>query len=345
MLLNFHICKKFNVVFSNHYLMQTIISQDVEKSVTFLKNGEVIGVPTETVYGLAALCSKPDAIANIFKIKNRPQTNPLIVHIGTFETLSKVCTSFPEKAKILADKFWPGPLTLLLPKSEFISDQITAGSNLVAVRMPNHPVALELLRILNEPFVAPSANPANAISPTSSAHVFEYFNGKIPMILEGGVCEKGIESTIVGFENNEVIIHRLGSLSKEAIEQEIGSVQLKNQPKDKIVSPGQFSKHYSPNTPLVLTNQIENTLRLFPNKKVGLLLFNDLNFPISETIIIKKLTENGDLDLAMKQVYEALHQLDKMNLDLIIAEHLPDVSVGTSVNDRLKRAAGTHYIY
>jgi L-threonylcarbamoyladenylate synthase len=269
----------------------------------------------------------------------------LIVHIAEVCDLDKICRFVPEKAKILAAHFWPGPLTLLLPKSEIISDQITAGSDLVAVRIPNHPQALALLKELNEPFVAPSANPANAISPTSSTHVYEYFNGKIPMVLEGGECEKGIESTIVGFENDEVIIHRLGSLSLEDIEKVVGKVIIKNNPKEKIVSPGQFSKHYAPKKPMILTNDVSQIIERHQDKKIGLLIFNS-HFETNDSIVItKNLSQNGHFDEAMRNIYAYLHQLDAENIDLIVAELLPEISVGSSINDRLKRAASSHLIF
>lgn len=325
--------------------MQTIIDSNISTAVTYLKQGCAIGIPTETVYGLAALCSNPRAIASIFEVKKRPQTNPLIVHISAMEDLEQICRFVPEKAKLLAKHFWPGPLTLLLSKNDSISNQITAGSDLVAVRVPNHPQALALLKALNEPFVAPSANPANAISPTSSQHVFDYFNGKIPMVLEGGFCEKGIESTIIGFENNEVIIHRLGSLSQDSIEKVVGSVILKNKPNEKIVSPGQFSKHYAPKKPMILTNHISQVIENNKNNKIGILSFHSSFETHHSIVVVKNLSPNGNFDEAMRNVYAYLHQLDAEDIDLIIAELLPEISVGSSINDRLRRAATTHLIF
>lgn len=325
-------------------MQTTLVSDDINQAVSFLKQGKVVAIPTETVYGLAALCNDNDAIDSVFEVKKRPLTNPLIVHIGSRDDLKLVCAEVPEQATILADAFWPGPLTLLLPKSDWIPEKVTAGSERVAVRMPNHSTTLRLLQQLNVPLVAPSANPANRISPTSSQHVFDYFNWQIPMILEGGICEKGIESTIVGFENNEVVVYRLGSISVEAIEQIIGAVKIQNHAKEKVNSPGQFSKHYSPKTPFILTNQIEKTIANHPNKKVGLLLFNS-HFEISDSIVaIKNLSQKEDFEEAMHRVYGFLHELDVLNLDLIIAEMLPNKSVGTSINDRLLRAADTHLI-
>jgi L-threonylcarbamoyladenylate synthase len=319
--------------------METIVSDNIAQAAAFLKQGKVVGIPTETVYGLAALCTDDKAIDSIFAIKKRPLTNPLIVHISKFEDLQLVCSQIPDKAKMLAAAFWPGSLTLLLPKNNWISEKVTAGSTRVAVRVPNHPVTLKLLELIGVPLVAPSANPANRISPTTSQHVFDYFNGQIPMVVAGGFCEKGIESTIVGFEADQTIIYRLGAISVEAIEQVVGKVNIETHNKVKPNSPGQFSKHYAPETPFILTNQIANTLGKHPDKKIGLLLF-DSNFEVTETIIaVKKLSKNADFNEAMQRVYSFLHELDSLELDIIIAEMLPEKSVGTSINDRLKRAA------
>ncbi|MEM6726277.1 MAG: L-threonylcarbamoyladenylate synthase, partial [Bacteroidota bacterium] len=195
--------------------MNSIISRDVDQAVALLTDGKLVAIPTETVYGLAANIFDADAILQIFALKQRPLFNPLIVHIHAFEQLDQFVTQVPAKARLLADAFWPGPLTLILPKQAIIPDLITAGKPTVAVRIPNHPVMLELLRRLPFPLAAPSANPSGGISPTTAKHVADYFSNQLKMVLDGGDCQKGIESTIIGFEGEQPIIYRLGSLSME----------------------------------------------------------------------------------------------------------------------------------
>lgn len=178
----------------------SIISKDIAKAVELLFNEELVAIPTETVYGLAGNIYSEKAITAIFETKQRPKFNPLIVHIPSVDYLEKIVTDIPEKAKLLADAFWPGPITLVLNKKDTIPDLITAGKTTVAVRVPNHPTTLELLERLEFPLAAPSANPFNRISPTKPEHVEDYFKNEIKMVLDGGACTKGIESTIIGVD-------------------------------------------------------------------------------------------------------------------------------------------------
>ena len=196
----------------------SIISKDISKAVALLNQEKLVAIPTETVYGLAGNIFSEKAIDSIFKTKQRPLFNPLIVHIPSIDYLETIVARIPEKAKLLAEAFWPGPITLVLKKKEVIPDVITAGKDTVAVRIPNHPTTLELLKQLDFPLAAPSANPFNRISPTSAEHVESYFKNDIKMVLDGGTCTSGIESTIIGFENDEPIIYRLGALALEEIE-------------------------------------------------------------------------------------------------------------------------------
>ncbi|MBU3715280.1 MAG: threonylcarbamoyl-AMP synthase, partial [Ferruginibacter sp.] len=199
-----------------------MITTNIELATEYLRKGEVIGFPTETVYGLAGNIFNTRAIGKIFSIKKRPSYNPLIVHIGNIDFLNEIVQEVPEKAKLLSEKFWPGPITLLLKKKDIVPKTVTAGKDTVAVRIPNHALALELLNQLDFPLAAPSANPFKSISPTRAIHVENYFKEKVPLILDGGACKKGIESTIVGFEKGDAVLYRLGSVSAEAIEQTIG---------------------------------------------------------------------------------------------------------------------------
>jgi L-threonylcarbamoyladenylate synthase len=316
----------------------SIISKDIQKAITLLTNEELVAIPTETVYGLAGNIFSEKAIKCIFKTKKRPFFNPLIVHISSVDVLETIVSEVPKKAKILAKHFWPGAMTLVLKKHKDIPDIITAGKDTVAVRVPNHPVTITLLNQLPFPLAAPSANPFNNISPTKPAHVERYFKNDIKMVLDGGSCKNGIESTIIGFEDDEPIIYRLGALALEDIEAVIGAVRIKNKKEENPDAPGMLDKHYSPLTRTILTSSITKEIKKYPNKKIGILTFNTSfkSDAISYEIILSK---NKDLHEAGAKLYDALHELDHLNLDVIIAERLPDTGLGKSVNDRLQRAA------
>lgn len=319
----------------------SIISKDIQKAIALLNNEEIIAIPTETVYGLAGNIFSQKAINAIFETKQRPHFNPLIVHIAAVEELETIVDSIPEKAKLLADAFWPGPLTLVLKKKAIIPNVITGGKSTVAVRIPNHPTTLELLQHLDFPLAAPSANPFNRISPTSAKHVEDYFGDKIKMVLDGGNCKSGIESTIIGFENNDPIIYRLGATPVEAIEAVIGKIQVKNNsttPKSNSPSaPGMLARHYAPKTKTVLVGNILEEISKYKNLKVGVLAFQ--NEVEAENVLFQIiLSKSGDYTEAASKLYDALHQLDASNLDIIVAERFPNLDLGKSINDRLERA-------
>lgn len=316
----------------------TIVSKDIEKAVAILKRDGVVAIPTETVYGLAANIHSEKAIRRIFEIKQRPLFNPLIVHLHAIDQVSEIAREFPPKAKLLADKFWPGPLTLVLKKQPGVLELITAGKDTVAIRIPNHPVTLELLRRLPFPLAAPSANPFNRISPTRSAHVEAYFKDTIEMVLEGGDCTRGIESTIIGFEAGEPVLYRLGSIAIGDIEKAVGKVQVRNQEENAPAAPGMLPKHYAPNTKTYLVDHAEKLLGELEGKKVGLLRLTG-QLPPPKVAHIEILSKTGDLAEAAANLYQALHLLDALDLDVIIAERMPDEGLGKSINDRLERAA------
>ena len=314
-----------------------VITTNLDLAKNALNNNEIIAMPTETVYGLAGNAYSEEAIKKIFTLKKRPLYNPLIVHVKSADFLTQVAYDIPEAAMKLANYFWPGPLTLVLKKQSFIPDLVTSGKNTVAIRVPNHPLALKLLEQLEFPLAAPSANPFGSISPTSALHVYNYFKEDLGIILDGGECEKGIESTIIGFENNQPIVYRLGSLSIEDIESKIGKVFTKTHNDTAPVAPGMLSRHYAPSTDTLLTNDVEKLIQSYPDKKIGLLLFQNLikNIPIEQQEILSK---SGNLKEAAKNLYAAMHRLDKLNLEMIIAERLPDVGLGKTMNDKLQRA-------
>ena len=302
-----------------------------------LLNDDIIAMPTETVYGLAGNAYSENAIKKIFDLKKRPYYNPLIVHIKCASYLNKIAVDIPNMAFKLAEKFWPGPLTLVLKKQPHILNLVTGDNDTVGIRVPHHPVALALLNNLEFPLAAPSANPFGAVSPTNALHVLNYFGESLDVILDGGECVKGIESTIIGFKNNSPVLYRHGSISVEEIEKVVGNLVFNINDDSKPSSPGMLSRHYAPTTAIYLTNNVNSLMKSFNGKKIGLLLFKNkvLN---NKNVDQEVLSESGDLNESAKNLYAALHRLDHKNLDLIIAERLPDIGLGKTINDRLQRA-------
>lgn len=314
----------------------SIISKDIQKAVQLLTEDHLVAIPTETVYGLAGNIFSEKAIKSIFSTKQRPFFNPLIVHISSVKSLNDLVTHVPEKAKLLAAAFWPGSMTLVLKKSKTIPDIITAGKDTVAIRVPNHPITLELLKKIPFPLAAPSANPFGSISPTNPAHVENYFKNSIKMVLDGGSCTNGIESTIIGFENEEPVIYRLGALPLEEIEAVVGKISIKNKKEEKPDAPGMLARHYAPKTNTFLVDDVAAEIEKNTGKKIGVLVFKtSLN---NENITEIILSKNGSLQEAASRLYSAMHDLDSRNLDLIIAERFSEFGLGKSINDRLQRA-------
>jgi L-threonylcarbamoyladenylate synthase len=315
----------------------TLVSKDILKAAEILSREELVAIPTETVYGLAANIYSDTAIKKIFELKKRPFFNPLIVHIHSMEQVMELAVDFPEKAQQLAKAFWPGSLTLILKKQAAVPDLITAGSDTVGIRMPHHALTLELLKSLPFPLAAPSANPFTHISPTTAQHVKNYFDGVLEMVLDGGDCKNGIESTIVGFENKEAVVYRLGSISLEDIRAVVGNVTLKNNKEKAPNAPGMLEKHYAPRTKTYLVENIASFIAHHSDQKIGLLLHlkEPKDYDVAKIIY---LTETGDLKEAASKLYSAMHELDKLDLDLIVAQRFPDIELGKSINDRLERA-------
>lgn len=316
-------------------MYKTIVNQDLEQATNLLYNGNVVAIPTETVYGLAANALNSDAVLEIFKVKERPFFDPLIVHVHSVTAAAQWVEEIPEAAHLLFEAFSPGPLTILLPKKNIISDLVTSGLPQVAIRIPNHPLALALLEKTNLPLAAPSANPFGYISPTSSQHVFDQLQGKIPMILDGGACEVGVESTIVGFEEGKTIIYRLGGLEVEAIEKVVGKVTIKTNNSSNPKSPGMLKSHYAPRKPLYL-QPIDDDFFVEINQKIGVISLSK-SFP--QANIQQILSPKGDLHEAAKNLFSAMRFLDEQDIDIIIAEPLPNKGLGRAINDRLKRAS------
>lgn len=316
-----------------------MIIKDILLAKNLLIEGNLVAIPTETVYGLAANAFDASAIARIYSVKNRPQFNPLIIHSNSLERFSGWGIQLPKSALALAHAFSPGPITFVVPKSDAIPDLVTAGQNTVAIRIPNHPITLELLGSLDFPLAAPSANLSGSVSPTCADDVEAQLGNKIGAILDGGRCRVGLESTILSFVNNTPKLLRLGGLSIEKIEQvlkvKLDTTALINNENPQ--APGMMSRHYAPKTPLYL-DAAENHLQDANYDEMAYIGFKDKHHSIvgSNQII---LSEKGDYAEAAQRLFAAIRMADSMKKKLIIAELLPAENLGLAINDRLKRAA------
>ncbi len=308
----------------------------------FLRIQGLVAVPTETVYGLAANALDAEACSKIFEAKGRPSNDPLICHVGSYEDIHKICHS-NELAEKLAKRFWPGPLSFVLPKKDIVPDQVTSGLPSVAVRCPSHPAFRQLIQGCDFPLAAPSANPFAYISPTTPDHVEAGLGQKIEYILDGGPCQHGVESTILDLRDPSAPrILRYGSLPAEDIETEIGFAIEKPSPDLKphqaALAPGALPKHYSPRTPLHLKNIAISTEELTnaPDSTAYLLLTKPKGkFGPN----IHWLSENGELSQIASNLYGQLRALDDASYSKIIAEEAPELNLGLAINDRLRRAA------
>ncbi len=296
----------------------------------------MVAFPTETVYGLGAAAEQPLAVARVFEIKGRPRFDPLIVHCSHAQMAWELAVEIPEVAQRLAHRFWPGPLTLVLAKRPRIPDIVSAGLATVALRVPAHPMALELLSAFGRPIAAPSANRFGRISPTTAAHVVADLGGRVEMILDGGSCARGIESTILSLTGNRPRLLRPGAIPVELIEQEIGPVDQLQHRTQLPEAPGQLDAHYAPVTPLVLVEDPQSYP--VPPGRVGLLC---LTAPRSGDgyCEVEVLSPTGDLREAAARLFAALRRLDGATLDRIIAQLVPERDLGVAINDRLRRAS------
>lgn len=315
----------------------TTIGRNSTSAKKILDKGNVVAIPTETVYGLAGNALDVTAVSQIFAIKKRPSFDPLIVHTHSVEALKQFVLEIPTQALQLANAFWPGPLTLLLPKKNNIPDLVTSGLERVAVRIPNHTLTLDLLKSLDYPLAAPSANPFGYISPTTAQHVADQLGNEIAYILDGGPCTIGVESTIVGWEDGVATIMRVGGLSIEAIEQVIGPVHVQAVSSSNPAAPGMLKSHYAPKIPMLVGN-IEELMMKYAEKKVAILSFQKSYASAYKNYI---LSSRGDTTEAAQQLFAAMRALDSCDADLIITEFVPNTGLGRAINDRLKRACAT----
>jgi len=321
-----------------------MIGNEINAAVSLLNEGQVVGIPTETVYGLAANGLNDKAVVSIFKIKNRPFFDPLILHFSDIESILEYVIELNPKALKLAKAFWPGPMTLLLKKNDKVPDIVTSGSALVAVRIPKHPLTLSLLQQLDYPLAAPSANPFGYISPTKAEHVEKQLGDLVPYILDGGDCQVGLESTIVDCSEDTLKIKRLGGLSVQEIENCIGeTIEIEISSGSNPSSPGQLDKHYAPKTPFLIVDDLASIILKFKDKKLAYLGFGEIED--NDKLYILNLSQNSDLSEAAQNLFHYMRLLDQIGFDCILTMKVPDVDLGRAINDRIKRAAADFIHY
>lgn len=325
------------------------VTTDVGRAADVLRAGGLVALPTETVYGLGANALDAKAVARIFAAKRRPAFDPLIVHLATLDDWPRVASAMPARALALARAFWPGPLTLVLPKQPAIPDIVTSGLTTVGVRVPDHPLMRAVLERAGCPVAAPSANRFGRLSPTRAEHVVEQLGDDIDLVLDGGPCAVGVESTIVRPDADGVTVLRLGGLPVEAIEAVAGPVRVAaHESPTAPEAPGMLPQHYAPRTPIELV-----AARDLPHPPAGArwgLLAPDRSAaptstadvagaPADAWCTVEFLSEDGDLVTAAARLFDALHRLDALGLERIVAVACPDRGLGRAINDRLRRAA------
>jgi len=319
--------------------VKTVISTDRAAAVELLRKGEIVALPTETVYGLAADALNPIAVAKIFEAKERPRFDPLIVHLPSRDWLEKIA-DLPEHPQQLilklADRFWPGPFTIVLPKHEIVPEIVTSGLDTVAVRISAHPAFADIVCELDHPLAAPSANRFGRVSPTTAQHVLDELDGRIPLIVDAGPTEHGLESTIVSVRGNSIDILRRGPITAEQLS-EFAKVNIVASPVRKISAPGQFSSHYAPKTPLRLIRDAKS-FSTEENQRVGLLAWHPVE-SANKFSGVRCLSDRQDLREAAANLFRYLRELDVLGLDLILAERVPSQGLGAAILDRLERAS------
>jgi len=310
----------------------------IEQAISLLSQGDVIGLPTETVYGLAADATNVAAVARIFQIKGRPSDHPLILHLGDASWLDDWASEVPERARLLAEKFWPGPLTLVLEKSARVSDAVTGGLQTVALRVPGHPVALELLRSFGRPLAAPSANRFGSVSPTTRQHVLDDLGDDIELVLEGGPCAVGLESTIVDLSGAAPRLLRPGGISLEELESALGERVL---PSDGSVrAPGTLESHYAPRAPVHLVTPEEIWVRALTEAAAGTVgVLTDVEPPVALPDSIALALLGHDAGTQAHELYACLRTLDERGVRIILSTLPSEVGLGAAVADRLRRAS------
>lgn len=322
-------------------ILATSDSASIRLAGDIIRTGGLVAFPTETVYGLGCDGMNPVAAAKVFEAKQRPQFDPLIVHIADRSQLDAVVTSQPPLARKLMDAFWPGPLTIVLPKQSVIPDLVTAGLPTVAVRMPSHPVAQALIREAGRPIAAPSANPFGYVSPTTAQHVSDGLGSNVDLILDGGSCSVGVESTVVSLIDAQPELLRPGNITLEQLTAIIGPVRRRASDHDKPIAPGQLTRHYATLTPLTILDSPATQTVLELGERAGLLLISSSSEHENRFAAVEVLSSNGDLQEAARNLFAALRRLDALQLDRIYAEPCKEVGLGMAIMDRLRRCSAT----
>ncbi|MCY9183471.1 MULTISPECIES: L-threonylcarbamoyladenylate synthase [Bacillus] len=325
----------------------------IAQAAALLRENEVVAFPTETVYGLGANAKSTDAVKKIYEAKGRPSDNPLIVHIADISQLDGLTGPAPDKAKILMKRFWPGALTLILPcKPGALSPRVTAGLDTVAVRMPDHPLALALIRAAGLPIAAPSANLSGKPSPTKAEHVAHDLDGRIAGMMDGGSTGIGVESTVLSCAGETPVLLRPGGITKEQIEAEIGPILVDKgiaDQNEQPISPGMKYTHYAPSAPLVISEgspeRIQTLIQEYQQagKRVGVLTTEE-NADFYSADYVKSCGRRDQLETVAAALYDALRSFDEEKVDFIIAESFPDTGVGLAIMNRLMKAAGGRVI-
>jgi L-threonylcarbamoyladenylate synthase len=319
--------------------VKTVVSTDRVAAVDLLRKGDVVALPTETVYGLAADALNAGAVARIFEAKERPRFDPLIVHLPNRDWLDRIAdvpAGDRQLVDTLAERLWPGPFTIVLPKREIIPDIVTAGLNTMAIRVSAHPVFADIAAELNKPVAAPSANRFGRLSPTTAQHVLAELDGRIPLIVDAGPTQHGIESTIVAVQDGRIAVLRRGPITQEQLSH---FAELSRQVSTTAISaPGQLPSHYAPATPLCLINNA-GAFTQRKDQRVGLLALSDSLSDQKGFAAVRNLTNKGDLREAAANLFRCLRELDALGLDLIVAERISSEGLGAAIMDRLQRAA------
>ena len=312
--------------------------ESIRFAAEIIRGGGLVAFPTETVYGLGANALNPDAVARIFEVKQRPSFDPLIVHIATRASLDRLVETISLGDHRLMDVFWPGPLTLVLPKREVVPDIVTAGLSTVAIRMPAHPVAQALIREAGVPIAAPSANPFGYVSPTCAQHVLDGLGDHVDLILDGGPCQIGVESTIVSMVGTWTELLRPGSVTLAELREVIGPV-VRAAASQTVVAPGQLPRHYATRTPVTILAAQGVRPVVHGHERAGLLAMSPLGQADERFCAIEVLSAAGDLREAARHLFAALRRLDTLGLDRLYAEPCDEQGLGLAIMDRLRRCA------
>lgn len=309
----------------------------IEEAAAVIRQGGLVAFPTETVYGLGADACNPLAVARVFEVKRRPRMDPIIVHVGSPES-AQLYGRFPIEAAALMRRFWPGPLTLVVPKTGLVPPIVTAGLDTVAIRMPAHPAALALILASGRALAAPSANVFGYISPTEARHVAEQISERIDLILDGGRCTVGVESTVLALDSAGPRILRAGGVPPEALREVLGGLEWSIGSSSRPEAPGQLTRHYATRTPLVILDAGDRRAEPSPGERVGLLA---LVMPrnIEKFAAVEVLSQSGDLREAAANLFAALYRLDSLGLERLIAHAVPEEGLGIAIMDRLRRCS------